>query len=169
MRPSIFAVCIAVAGCAHLSQPVTGVSVEAVPRSCIGPLVGSQASIAIVNNSNKRVSFSSYGQSGPPFELHPRSFSLLAAQSPTQAYSLWQVVLEEVMPPSHEVTLGPGDRAEFLVSPSHAWPSPDRKETFKFEVRDTYNRSYFSEALRVCQPRSAPNNSFKPKPLRGSA
>ncbi len=106
----------------------------------------------ITNRSNQTIAFNSYGSSGPPYALFPDAFEVLAAQPLTQEFSLWEPILDHSMPPSHEVRLNPGDRAEFTVGTSH-WPSPDSNLLFKFQVLDTQWRPYLSETLQVCQPR----------------
>jgi hypothetical protein len=171
MRPIFLAslLALALAGCAHVQadQPV-GILIEPSSAACLSPLVGYDTLIAITNNSNQKVTFSTYGAAGPPYKLFPDAFDVLAAPPPSEEFSPWEVILEHSMPPTHEVRLGPGDKAEFTVSTSRR-PDSDSPLLFKLQVRDTDWRPYQSKALQVCQPRSAPNNSFKPKPLRGSA
>lgn len=167
MRSILLVSLMALVSCAHArpDQPV-GVLVKPSPAPCLSPLNGYDTLIAITNNSNQNITFSTYGAEGPPYKLFPDAFNVLAAESPSQDFSPWVVMLEHSMPPSHEVRLGPGDLADFTVSTGR-WPSPDNRLLFKLEVRDTRWRPYLSEELQVCRPRSAPDNSFKPNPLRG--
>jgi hypothetical protein len=169
MRPILLASLLALTSCAHTpSYPLIGVLVEPAPAPCLSPLVGYDTLISITNNSNQKVAFNTYGASGPPYKLFPDAFDVLAAESPSQDFSPWEVILEHSMPPTHEVRLGPGDRAEFTVSTSR-WPGPDSRLLFKLQVRDTNWRPYQTEARQVCQFRAAPNNSIKPNTLRVSA
>lgn len=144
---------LALAGCVHLqSEPPVGVRVEPTPEACLSPLIDHDTRILIANHSNQKIAFNTYGSSGPPYVFFSDAFDVLAAQSLTQDFSSWEPILEHSLPPSHEVSLAPGDRAEFVVGASH-WPSPENKLLFKLQVRDTKWRPYQSEALRVCQPR----------------
>lgn len=150
MRPALLALGIAVAGCTHVPPgQLVGISVAPVPNSCLEPLVGADTLILITNASGQKVAFRTYGAAGPPFKLYPGFFQVLAAAPPARDFSPWQVVLDEFVPPSHEVTLGPGDRAEFVLSPSQ-WPTSNNQEEFKLEVRDANYQPHLSEALRVC-------------------
>ena len=169
MRPILLASLLAPVSCAHvLPEPPIAVLIEPLPVRCLSPLSGYDTRIAITNNSSQELTFRTYGASRPPYKLFPDAFDVLAAKPRSGLFSPWEVVLEHSMPPTHEVKLSPGDRAEFTVSTTR-WPSPDNDLQFKLQVRDASWRAYQSEALQVCQSRSAPNNSFKPKPLRGSA
>lgn len=153
MRPILLASLLTLAGCTHV-QPgqAVGLRVEPAPEACLSPLIGHNTRIVVANHSNQKIAFNTYGPSGPPYVLFADAFDVLAAQSPTQDFSSWQPILEHSMPPSHEVRLAPGDRAEFIVGLSR-WPSPDSELMFKLQVRDTRWRPYQSKALRVCQPR----------------
>ncbi len=153
MRPIVSTSLLALAGCAHIqsAQPM-GVLVEPIPAACLSPLISDDTRIAVTNRSSRTIAFNTYGPSGPPYVLFTDAFDVLAAQSQIQDFPSWQPILEHSMPPSHEVRLAPGNRAEFIVGASR-WPSPDSELLFKLQVRDTRWRPYQSEALRVCQPR----------------
>jgi hypothetical protein len=163
MRATIFAaVATALLGCVH--QPSAAISgVEVRLGSCI-PAASPALLFTVINNSRERVSFRTYGASGPPYKLHPGALQLTSVPENEP----WQVVLEHFVAPSHEVSLAPGDEAAFVAEPS-VWPSPGHKGTFRVDVRDTRWRPHSSEDLRMCHPGSAPNSSSKPTPLRGAA
>jgi hypothetical protein len=165
MRTRIVAlIAIALAGCAHSSSSAdAGIVVELDARGCLAA-ASPGVRLRIRNSSDARVSFHTYGASGPPYKLYPGSVQLLAVPSG----ELWQVVLEHFVPATHEVALGPGDQADFIYEPS-AWPFGQDTGLFKLRVRDAQGRFYYSSEQGVCHPGSAPNSSFKPNPLRGSA
>jgi hypothetical protein len=139
---------LALVGCAH-PPPGELAGVEVRLGSCI-PAASPNVSLAVRNGSSARVSFRTYGSSGPPYKLHPGGLQLLSIPSNDP----WQVVLEHFVPPSHEVTLAPGDEATFTVEPS-VWPSLGEAGGFRVEVRDTLGRAHHSAALDVCHPGSS--------------
>jgi len=165
MRTRIVAlIAIALAGCAHSpSSADVGVAIELDARGCLAA-ASPDVQLHIRNTSDARVSFHTYGKSGPPYKLYPGSVQLLTAPSGEP----WQVVLEHFVPATHEVALGPGDQAAFTYEPS-VWPSGQESGFFNLRVRDAQGRFHYSSEQGVCHPGSAPNNSFKPNPLRGSA
>ncbi|MEF3081099.1 hypothetical protein V3391_02565 [Luteimonas sp. SMYT11W] len=165
MRTSIIAViATALVGCAHLSPSLdAGVAIELDAHGCIAA-ASPDVLIRIRNTSNARVAFYTYGTSGPPYELHPGSVQLLDAVSGEP----WQVVLEHFFPATTEVSFGSEDQADFTYEPS-VWPSGQETGILKLQIRDTRGRFHYSSELGVCHPGSAPNNSFKPTPLRGAA
>ena len=159
---------LSTAACANLpSQPNADVIVVAGP--CFDSSRHDSIAISIINKSNATVSLPAYGSSGPPYNLHPRAFDVVVADgaSPTDS-SHWAVTLEEFTPPDHEVHLRPGDSSEFHAYASH-WPTLEYSGRVKLRVRDSHGSIYESSPVMVCGHGSAPNNSFKPKPLRGSA
>jgi len=164
MRTRIVAViAAALAGCAHsASSADAGIAIELDARGCVAA-ASPDVLVRIRNTSGARVSFHTYSTS-PPYKLYPGSVQLLAVPSGEP----WQVVLEHFVPPTHEVSLGSGDQADFVYEPS-VWPSGQESGLFKLQVRDTHARFHYSSQQGVCQPGSAPNNSFKPTPLRGAA
>ncbi|GAB2524034.1 hypothetical protein GCM10027188_28920 [Lysobacter humi (ex Lee et al. 2017)] len=149
-------------GCA--SKPAATLSgVEVRLGSCIPP--GSVlVRLQLFNGSEERVAFRTYGPAGPPFKLHPAAVQLQRSATGEP----WQIILEHFVPASHEVSLGAGDEAGFVVQPS-PWPSLYEPGLFRVEVRDTVGRPHYSKELGLCHPGSAPNNSSKPTPLRGAA
>lgn len=150
MKPILIASLLAISGCVHTPpEPLAGILVEPVPAPCLSRLDGNDARIAITNGSDQKIAFSTYSASGPPYRLFPDAFVVLAAESPLQEFSLWEVVLEHSMPPTHEVRLDPGDRAEFKVDMS-LWPKPESRLQFKLQVRDVHWHPYTSKALQVC-------------------
>ncbi len=165
MRTRIVALtAMALAGCAHSSSSAdAGIAIELDARGCLAA-ASPDVQLRICNTSDTRVSFHTYGQSGPPYKLYPGSVQLLAGSSGEP----WQVVLEHFLPATHEVALGPGDQTDFAYAPS-AWPSGQEAGLFTLRVRDVQGRFHYSSQQGVCHPGSAPNNSFKPTPLRGAA
>jgi hypothetical protein len=165
MRTRIVAlIAIALAGCAHSpSSADASVAIELGARGCLAAAIP-DVRLRIRNTSDARVSFHTYGTSGPPYKLYPGSVQLLDAPSGEP----WQVVLEHFVPATHKVSLGPGDQADFAYAPS-VWPSSQDTGLFKLLVRDVQGRFHYSSQQGVCHPGSAPNSSFKPNPLRGSA
>jgi hypothetical protein len=168
MRISIVAAAaFALGGCIHApTTPVGGVVVSPAQADCL-PAAAVPLRLNIHNGSNERIGLYTYGPSEPPYRLYPGVFQLLAQQS-GDTFAPWQVVLEHFQPATHTVWLGPGDAAAFTVEPS-AWPPAVEPMLFKLEVRDTLSRPHHSKKLGLCHSSSAPNNSFKPNPLRGSA
>ena len=160
----VILVAIALAGCAHSSSAAdAGITIELDARGCLA-VASPDVLVRLRNTSSGRVAFHTYGSSGPPYKLYPGSVELLTARSGEP----WQVVLEHFVPATHEVTLDPGDQADFSYGPS-VWPSGQETGLFKLRLRDTQGRFHYSSEHGVCHPGSAPNNSFKPNPLRGSA
>jgi hypothetical protein len=169
MRTSIIATAlIALTACAHQPlRPLEGVTIS-LEDGCF-PEATPLVKLRISNGSSTRIAFPTYGESGPPFKLHPYALQLLS--SPTDAPwhpTPWQPVLEELMPANHQVSLGPGDETTFTVEPS-LWPSSQEPGVFRLEVHDTLRRHYYSAVQPMCHTGSVPNKSFKPNPLRGSA
>jgi hypothetical protein len=155
---------IALAGCAHsLSSADADITIELDARGCLAA-ASPDVLVHIRNISAARVAFHTYGSSGPPYTLYPGSVELLNAR----AGEPWQVVLEHFVPATHEVALDPGEGADFSYGPS-VWPSGQEAVLFKLRLRDTQGRLHYSSEHGVCHPGSAPNSSFKPNPLRGSA
>jgi hypothetical protein len=152
----------ALAGCAH-SPADAGITIALDARGCLAA-ARPDVVLRIRNTSAARVAFHTYGSSGPPYKLYPGSVELLAAPWGEP----WQVVLEHFVPATHEVALAPGDQANFTYEPS-VWPSGQETGLFKLRLRDTQGRLHYSSEQRVCHSGSAPNNSFKPTPLRGAA
>jgi hypothetical protein len=160
----IVLIATALAGCAHSpSRADASVTIELDARGCL-PAASPDVVLRIRNTSAARIAFPAYNSSGPPYKLYPGSVQLLAAPLGEP----WQVVLEHFMPASHEVALGAGDQADFAYEPS-VWPSGQETGLFKLRLRDTQGRFHYSSEQGVCHPGSAPNNSFKPTPLRGAA
>ncbi|WP_145985469.1 hypothetical protein [Marilutibacter maris] len=141
---------LVLSACTHI-QSVQQLEIVIAPASafCLSPLADGKTRIVVVNNSQQKVAFDVYGDDGPPYDLFPEAFDLLAASEPSDEFSSWALVLEHFIPPDHIVRLGPGDRAEFVVSQG-AWPAHDSRQVFKFEVRDTDWRAYPSAILRMC-------------------
>ena len=161
---TVVLIATALAGCAHLpSSADVSITIELDARGCLAT-ARPEVPLRISNISDVNVSFHTYGASGPPYRLHPGSAQLQSVPSGEP----WQVVLEHFVPATHEVTLSPGDQADFTYEPS-VWPSDQETGIFRLEVRDTHGRLHHSSEQGVCRPGSAPNNSFKPNPLRGSA
>lgn len=154
----------ALAGCAY--SPTRADAVVTIELGALGCLAAEsrEVTLRIRNTSAARIAFHTYGSSGQPYKLYPGSVQLLAVTSGEP----WQVVLEHFMPATYEVALGPGDQANFVYEPS-VWPSSQEPGLFKLRLRDTQGRFHYSSEQRVCQSGSAPNNSFKPNPLRRSA
>jgi hypothetical protein len=149
--------------CAHrYLEPHTGVVVAA--GSCFDSSSHDSIDISIINGTNVPVAFSTYGASGPPYSLNPRAFDVVADATPVNP-THWSVILEEFTPPDHEVRIGAGDRAEFHAYTSR-WPTSAYPGKVKLRVRDIHGYLHDSDAVPVCAPGSAPNNSFKPNPLR---
>jgi len=155
------------AACAHgRSDSQAGVVVA--PGPCFDSSSHDAITISIINGSKGSVAFSASGSSGPPYNLHPWAFEVATADGMPTNPEQWGVILEHFAPPDHDVRLGPGDRAEFHAYTS-LWPTSDYPGKVKLRVRDTRGQLHDSDPVPVCAPGSAPNNSFKPKPLRGSA
>ena len=155
------------AACAH-GRPDSQAGVIVEPGPCFDSSHHDAIAISIVNGTSRSVSFSASGASGAPYNLHPSAFAVAAADATPPNSEHWGVILEHFVPPDHEVRLGPGDRAEFRAYTS-LWPTSSYPEKVKLRVRDTHGGLHESAPVPVCAPGSTPNNSFKPKPLRGSA
>jgi hypothetical protein len=70
--------------------------------------------------------------------------------------------------PTGTVSLGPSDTAQFVVYISDL--SANRSLLrYRVQFEDIAGNVYFSNAFGICSSGSMPNDSFKPKPLRGSA
>ena len=138
------------------------------PGLCFDSSKHDAITISIFNGSSGSVAFSAAGASGPPYDLHPWAFEVAAADGMPTNPKQWGVILEDFARPDHDVRLGPGDRTEFSAYTSR-WPTSDYPGKVKLRVWDTHRHLHESTPVPVCAPGSAPNNSFKPKPLRGSA
>lgn len=153
----------ALVACAHSrSSAEVGIAIELDSRGCL-PTAGPDIPLRISNASDARVSFHTSGAAGPPYRLHPSSAQLLSVPSDKP----WQVVLEHFVPATHEVTLSPGDQANFAYQPS-AWPSDQETGIFKLEVRDTHGHLHHSSDMVMCHPDSSSKSSFKTTPLTRS-
>lgn len=157
---------VVTAACAHPQPKLhTGVTVEPVPEPCFDSLATEGTLVSIANGTNGRVSFSVFGASGPPFGLHPWVFEIVEAETTTHDYSQWHIVLEDYFPPDHEVSLGAGDKAQFLAHTGR-WPAANYPGKIRLQVKDTNGHTYESSAVPVCP---APNNSLGDFPSTAGA
>ncbi len=168
MRSLLAAVLILLAAACANVRPQQSAGVVVVPESCFDSASHDAIHISVINGAKESVSFPAYGSVGPPYNLYPRAFDLVADDATPTNPNHWAVILEEFTPPDHEVHVGPGDRTEFRAYASQ-WPTSSYTGRVKLRVRDSHGFIYSSGPVPVCAPGSAPNNSFKPKPLRGSA
>jgi len=154
---SVTALMLLTTACAH-GRPDAVAGVVVVAEPCFDSSRHDAINLSVINDSSERVALSSLGTSGPPYILHPNAFAVAAADGTPASGEHWDVLLEEFVPPDHEVSLGPGDRAQFHAYTSQ-WPTSEYHGQIKLQVRDTRGQSYESQPVPVCVPGAVPDNS----------
>jgi hypothetical protein len=129
------------------------VSVEALPNPCFDSLSYDGTLLSVTNHTERSISFSISGKSGPPFALHPWVFEVVAEDPAAPDAQFDVIVLEHYFPPDSEVKLGPGDQTQFRAYTA-APPSSTYGGLVRLRVVDTHGISHQSEAVPVCP---APN------------
>lgn len=121
--------------------------IEPKSNDCLDTRSNSAIPLMITNQSKGRLAFHLSDPSGPPYELHPHSFSVDFV-SPMSTDNVG-VILGEVSPPQHEMRLDQGDQAE-VHADALAWPSPGYTGLVRVQIKDTHGRQYVSRELAVC-------------------
>ena len=168
MRWSSLVLVALATGCAHVSAQPEFVSAVVAPSPDACDLISESRSILLTvrNSGPGKLRISAQHESGPPFRMGWPYYAILSAESdPLASY---QRPAGHGNLPVATVSIGPGDETQFLLYLGEFTPvSKDLRYRAQFEDRD--GQVHFSAPFGLCVPDSMPNNSFKPKPLRGSA
>ena len=156
------------AGCVH--APARPVSVTAfaasTPEACDFLSQDRSVLITVRNAGPGKLRISTQDESGPPFRMGWPYYAILSGESdplPTYTSPAGHGSL-----PLATVAIGPNDETQFLLYLGEFTPvSKNLRYRVQFEDQDS--QVHFSAPFSLCFPGSMPNNSFKPKPLRGSA
>jgi hypothetical protein len=170
MRWSSLLVLALVTACAH--QPVdpeqVAVRVEPDLTDCLTERNEVPLRVEVHNRSAGKLRLGANGKSGPPFSLNWVYYRVMSGTPGAMSLDLAHGPGGHGRLSTSTVTIGPGDSTQFLV-PLYTVGPGDYAASFQIEIQDLTGTSYMSQPFSLCSPGSMPNNSFKPKPLRGSA
>ena len=170
MRWSFVALVVFAAGCAHIEPAPSNVSVLAAPEATTCVPSGSDVVIrlSVHNGGPGKLTLGANDESGPPYSLNWIHYKVLSNQSGKEAVDYEHGPGGHGRLPMAHVTLGRGDTGDFMVKAYDLTPASSAF-TYRIELEDLGGNSYPTQPFGLCAPGSTPNNSFKPKPLRGSA
>ena len=109
---------------------------------------------------------------GPPYELSWLSYAVLR-DSLSGSNVEWKHGAGGHGPlPQNTLAIGPNDSASVFAK-IYGTAQMDKTASYRIQVEDQDDQIYLSNVFKICQPAEQTgkpsNNSFKPKPLRGSA
>jgi len=170
MRWSLVALIVLAAGCAHLEPASSTVSVVAAPEAITCAPSGSDVAIrlSVHNVGPGQLTLGANDESGPPYSLNWIHYNVLSNQRGKETVDYEHGPGGHGRLPMAHVTLGLGDTADFVVKAYELTPASSAF-SYRIELQDLAGNSYLTQPFGLCLPGSTPNNSFKPKPLRGSA
>ncbi|RRU06578.1 hypothetical protein EGJ34_17025 [Stenotrophomonas sp. 278] len=131
-------------------DPTGGVLVQPDGTECLDTRDSGAIPLVLSHRAEERTAFPLAVAAGPPYRLHPYSFSIEFV-SPTQ-YEKVTTVLEHFRQPDQDVTFETGDRLPVLAYATQ-WPLPGYAGKVRARVRDGAGRWHSSEELSVCPPR----------------
>ena len=168
MRSSALLLMVLLVGCAHAPAQTSSVMslVSSAPESCELFARDHSVLLTVRNSGPGKLRIRAQSESGPPFRMGWPYYSILSGKSdPAQTY---QTPAGHGPLPLATVSIGPGDEAQFLLYlPDRTSISSELRYRAQFE--DLAGQVHYSAPFSLCITGSMPNNSFKPKPLRGSA
>ena len=168
MRSSAPLLMVLLAGCAHGPAQTSSVTslVSTSAESC--ELFAKEQSVLLTvrNSGPGKLRIKAQGQLGPPFRMGWPYYSVLSGTSdPAQTY---QSPAGHGPLPLATVSIGPGDQTQFLIYLPERTPISGALR-YGLQFEDLAGQVHYSAPFSLCVPGSMPNNSFKPKPLHGSA
>jgi hypothetical protein len=158
-------------GCASMTPTKpsdVAVSAQHLSKDCQLGARDGRVAISIKNGGLTSIAFPVQDPASPPYSLFPANYEVLVRDEATQEFTPWTVVIEHFYAPKNKVVLQAGDTEVFLI-PFDPLQAADLPKIFAVQVTDSTRQGYVSAPFALCPRRSVPNNSFKPKPLRGSA
>lgn len=166
----------ALLGCSSLppSPSLPGevaISVTEPGRPCA--LLPDTVTIGLLIDNRGRGTFRTYIDTlpGPPYKLSWLSYSVVNESSSGRQVE-WEHGAGGHGPlPQNKLAIGPSDSTRVFAKIYKTAPM-DKTATYRIRIEDQDDQIYFSDGFTICQPDLTglpSNNSFKPKPLRGSA
>ncbi len=156
------------AGCTHApAKPAVVTAVVAASAAACDLFSHSQSITLTVRNAGPgTIRISAQNESGPPFRMGWPYYAILSGKSdPPPSY---KSPAGHASLPLATVAIGPGDETQFLLYLGELTPVSSSLR-YRAQFEDRAGQVHFSAPFSLCVTGSMPNNSFKPKPLRGSA